>query len=118
MDLTLLVFVEVIDGVTRAGHGGCLDLDRDPPRGDGHDEVELAAINSCVALQHLGAAGFQKQGGYLLAEPTTLIAAQITEVGSSSSMLTSRNVITLTLLTNLAGLYMSHTHASFNSNSK
>jgi hypothetical protein len=108
----------VIDGVTRAGHSRCLDLDHYPPPGDGHYEIDLTAVHSCVALHYAGATRAEEKRSHMLAEPTPLIVAQIAEVGSNSSMFTSRNVITLTLLTNLAGRYMSHTHASFNSSSK
>ena len=81
-------------------------------------EVEFATGDSEVAFVNGGAAPEQEIGGDAFSEPAELPRGQRAEVGSSSSMLTSRNVITLTLLTNLAGRYMSHTHASFNSSSK
>ena len=108
----------MIDGVAGTDGAGCLDLDYDSLIVDGRYQVDFPVPYPSVALQHCCAPVLQEAGGYVLAESTELVAAQMAEVGSSSSMLTSRNVITLTLFTNLAGRYMSHTHASFNSSSK
>lgn len=114
----LLLRIEVIDGIAGTGCTGRLDLDHDAVAAQHHDKVDLATTGAHIALENASTPLLQEFGCYVLAETAALAAAQIAEVGSSSSMLTSRNVITLTLLTNLAGRYMSHTHASFNSSSK
>ena len=87
-------------------------------------DVDLPTADEEVALEDAGAAAGEEGAGDVLAEAgeagtgETGQRPQIGEVGSSSSMLTSRNVITLTFLTKRAGRNMSQTHASSNSNSK
>jgi hypothetical protein len=111
----------MVHGVGLAGPG--LDLNGNPGPVDRHNEIELSSTNARVAGDEPGPSGDEKAGGDILTKGTKRLASRIggaqrAEEGSSSSILTSRNVITLTLLTNRAGRYMSHTHASFNSSSK
>ena len=114
----MLCSVEVKDGLTAAGLTCGLDLDRDSLTVERNDKVEFPITDPSVPLQQPCATVLEELGSHMLTESADVTGAQIAEVGSSSSMLTSRNVITLTVLTNLAGRYMSHTHASFNSSSK
>lgn len=95
-----------------------LDLDGGSFPVDRHQEIQFAAPDAQIAILDDSAPPLQEVDCYRFTEPAETSPAQRAEVGSSSSILTSRKVITLTLFTNLAGRYMSHTHASFNSNSK
>ncbi len=106
------------DGVARAVGETGLDLNGHTLAIKDHHEIYFAATHSDVATDNGRPTAQKKTGGYRLSESADLFPAQRAEVGSSSSMLTSRKVITFTLLTNRAGRYISHTHASFNSSSK
>lgn len=114
----LLFSIEVISRISDTVGGARLDLNGDTLSVDRGKQIQLTALEPDVALVDGGATPDQEIGSDALTEATQLPRAQRAEVGSSSSMFTSRNVMTFTLLTNLAGRYMSHTHASFNSNSK
>ena len=117
-NLPLLTFVEVEDGVARTVGETGFHLNRHTLAINDDHEIDFASTHTDVATDDGGSAAQKKAGGYSLAESTDLTPTQRAEVGSSSSMLTSRKVITLTLLTNRAGRYISHSHASFNSSSK
>ncbi len=87
-------------------------------------DVDLPTADEEVALEDAGAAAGEKGAGDVLAEGGEAATGkpgqirQICEVGSSSSMFTSRKVITLTFFTKRAGRNISQTHASSNSSSK
>lgn len=118
-DLCGLGLVKVVHGVGIATRR--LDLDGDPAARDGDDEIDLPAANTDIAADDDRTVVDEKPGSDTLTkgpESSAVIVLYRAEVGSSSSMFMSRNVMTLTLLTNRAGRYMSHTHASFNSSSK
>ncbi len=108
----------MIDGITQPTRNTCLDLDNGTLALMFHKQIDLATPDANIAVQQPDATILQETNRDGLTETAQLPRAQIAEVGSSSSMLTSRNVITFTLLTNRAGRYISHTHASFNSSSK
>jgi hypothetical protein len=118
-DLFGLGLVEVVHGINIATRG--LHLDGDPAAPDSDHEIYLSAADTDIAVDDDRTVVDEKPGGDTLTEgpqSSAMIVLYRAELGSSSSMLMSRNVITLTLLTNRAGRYMSHTHASFNSSSK
>lgn len=117
-NLALLTIIEVEDRVALTFGETGFHLNGHTLAIDHHHEIDFATTHANVATDNGSSAAQEKAGGYSLAESTDLSPAQRAEVGSSSSMLTSRKVITLTLLTNRAGRYISHTHASFNSSSK
>lgn len=83
-----------------------------------HDQVDLATVDLDVPADDSGAAIGQEGSSNRLAEGPDVLPTQSWVVGSSSSMFTSRNVITLTRFTKRAGRYMSHTQASSSSSSK
>jgi hypothetical protein len=116
--LILLGVVEMVNRVVASASGSGLHLDSGNIPINRDNEIEFSAPDAQVPVSNDGAAVLQKTGGNRFAKSAESSVAYRAELGSSSSMFTSRNVITLTLLTNRAGRYMSHTHASFNSNSK
>lgn len=121
----------------------CLDLHRRRNTAECHQEIDLAAAHSKV-LRHDNRTSFrQEASGQILSQPTHPFRvreqrvdtnaihrttmqdgcdgprrAQRVVAGSSSSMFTSRNVLTWTRLTKRAGRCMSHTHASSRSSWK
>lgn len=115
-NLLLFWFVEMKHRIEITGRR--LHLDRNPGAPQADNEVELAPTDRYIAIEDVRTTIIEKNCGETLAESTEVTTTQRAEVGSSSSMLTSRKVITFTLLTNRAGRYISHTHASFNSSSK
>ena len=118
-DLVRFCVVELVDRVHLTDRR--LHLDGDPSAGHGDYQIELTPTYTDVAAEDLGTTLGEETSCDTFAEHTqalTMPVGYMAEIGSSSSMLTSRNVMTFTLLTNRAGRNMSHTHASFNSNSK
>lgn len=114
---------EVIQGIIGgSGWDDRLHLHHSPGGPEANDQVDFAATNDNVASQDPTAVTRQKRSGEALTETAETAAMlrrrQSRLAGSSSSMLTSRNVITLTRFTKRAGRYMSHTQASSNSSSK
>ncbi len=99
-------------------HG--LDLEGDEhPVAPGED-VEFGSSGAYVAAFDHHTTSGEEPHCDRLAESAHMRAGplQMAVEGSSSSMLTSRKVITLTRFTKRAGRYMSHTHASSSSSSK
>jgi len=118
-DLCGLGLVKVVHGIGIATRR--LHLDDYPAAPDGDNEIDLPTANTNIAVDDDRTVVDEESGSDTLTNGTQSFAVIVlyrAELGSSSSMFMSRNVITLTLLTNRAGRYMSHTHASFNSNSK
>ena len=115
--LLLLGLTEVIDRLPLAAGTG-FHFNSSELSCDGGNQIEFAAAHPEIARNDGGTAVLQKAGSDSFTKGSETAKRQRAELGSSSSILTSRNVMTLTLLTNRAGRYMSHTHASFNSNSK
>lgn len=102
-----------------------LDLDHDPLASSLGEDVDLAATDLEVPTEDAGAAPFQEaccdaltESAQLATGPIDPSCDHIVGAGSSSSMLTSRNVRTRTLFTNRAGRYMSQTQASTKVSSK
>lgn len=112
---------EVLDRIEIRTKPG-LHFDGDPLGSLDGKQIDLAATDAYVAFQNPQSTPFEKRSGKRFANASQpgqvgwLISSEL--AGSSSSMFTSRKVITLTCLTNRAGRYMSHTHASSSSSSK
>jgi len=118
-DLDELVVVEVDNWIGNPRRGGRrLHLDGDTDAVVMHDQVDLTSANRHVPTDDQGTSIGQEGSSNQFADSPDALLAQSWVVGSSSSMFTSRNVITLTRFTKRAGRYMSHTQASSSSSSK
>jgi hypothetical protein len=97
---------------------GRLHLDRDTLPTVLAENVDLTATDPHVAFDDVKPVTNEELRSDQLSEMPDLSLRQRRTSGSSSSMFTSRNVSTRTRCRNLAGRYMSHTHASSSSISK
>jgi hypothetical protein len=98
-----------------------LDFDRYRRSTDSNNQVNLAIGNANVAAKNGRPPALQKDTGAGLThhtDPVSRIGVYTFSGCSSSSMFTSRKVMTLTFFTKRAGRYISHTHASSSSSSK
>jgi hypothetical protein len=113
----------IVEGVQRITSLGCvdhgrLDLHRHPASTILDENIDLAPSDANVAVHDPKSVANEKRGCDPLSEFADPTASQRRMPGSSSSIFTSRNVSTRTRWRNLAGRYMSHTHASSSSISK
>lgn len=95
-----------------------LHLDGDDAGPETNHQVDLPSARPGVAGHDCGAAPDQELLGYAFPELRQDTATQRRGWGSSSSMFTSRKLITRTFLRKRAGRYISHTQASSRSISK
>jgi len=119
-DLPPLCVIKGVDGIRApvVVEYGRLHLDGDAPPSVLGEDVDLAATDPHVAFDDAKPVASEKLRGDPLSEMSNLSLRQRRTPGSSSSIFTSRNVNTRTRCRNLAGRYMSHTHASSSSISK
>ncbi len=111
--------VDGVDGVPRSRHGS--HLDRDSLASVEHEQIDLPAGHTDVAVQLDEPVAGQPPGGESLSRRTVRGAAcaqSLSSVFSSFSTFTSRNVRTWTCSRNRAGRNMSHTQASLMTTSK
>lgn len=119
-DLMRLRLVEGLDGVDAiiTVEDGRLHLDGNASSPVLGEDVDLSAPYSQIAIDDSEPVASQECCGGQLSDRSHVPSGQSRTPGSSSSMFTSRNVNTRTRWRNLAGRYMSHTHASSSSISK
>lgn len=108
---------EGLDRVDPAFTSG-LYLDGDDARSETNHEIDLSPPRPGISHHYIGAATNQEILGMLFPELRQRPGSQMRGWGSSSSMFTSRKLITRTFLRKRAGRYMSHTQASSRSISK
>ncbi len=119
-DLSPLRVVEGVDGICASVvvEYRRLHLDSDASSSVLCEDVDLTPTDPHVALDDVEPVANEELRGDPLPELSNLALRQRRTPGSSSSIFTSRNVSTRTRCRNLAGRYMSHTHASSSSISK
>jgi hypothetical protein len=119
-DLPPFRVVERVDGIRApiVVEHGRLHLDGDALPSVLGENVDLTSTDPHVAFDDVKPAANEKLRSDPLSEMPNLPLRQRRTPGSSSSIFTSRNVSTRTRCRNLAGRYMSHTHASSSSISK
>ena len=120
--LTEPVELVVIDALPRVGFdpGGParLHLHGDEAIAEVGDQIDLVATDPAVPVDDARTASLEEAGCERFAVAGEVGPGQCAAGRSSSSTLTSLNVITVTRSTKRAGRYMSHTHASSSWSSK